>query len=183
MEQYRGVQGPAGATPENSPLRSPMRRDRGAAMGQVRGKEGEKEAGGKCGRRNLGSAGNNGVCEASRVAHDFPGVGDKEGGREASGVAENPGGGGHHGVGGRVESHQGANTPGVAEERRGEETPGGPTVTEVGPGEDGRGRGGGQKPTHRPSKQDAGSQRQQRWADERTADGGSARHNGDGGGR
>ena len=53
--------------------------------------------------------------ESSGVAHESPKVGDEEGGREASGVAENPGEG-RHGVGGGVNSPQGANTPRVAEE-------------------------------------------------------------------
>ena len=41
-----------------------------------------------------------------------------------------------------VKSPQGAKNPGVAEEPRGDETTRGPTATEVGPGEDRRGRGG-----------------------------------------
>ena len=48
-----------------------------------------------------------------------------------------------HGVGGGVKSPQGADIPGVDEEPRGDKTPGGPTATEVGSGEDGWERGGG----------------------------------------
>ena len=39
----------------------------------------------------------------------------------------------------------GADTPGVAEDNWGDETPEGPTATEVGPGEDKQGRGRGDK--------------------------------------
>ena len=53
-------------------------------------------------------------CEASRLAHESPGVGDEEGSRETSGGAENPRGS-HQGVGGGVELPQGTNTPGVTE--------------------------------------------------------------------
>ena len=54
-------------------------------------------------------------------------------------------GGGRHGVGGGVESPQGADTPGVAERPRRDETPGGLTAAQGRPGEDGQGRGGGDK--------------------------------------
>ena len=47
-----------------------------------------------------------------------------------------------HGVVGGVKSPQGADIPGVDEEPRGDKTPGGPTATEVGSGEDGWERGG-----------------------------------------
>ena len=89
----------------------------------------------------MGVWGDDGGREASRVSHEYPGVGDKEGGRETSGVAENPQRS-RHGVGGGVESPQGAGTPGVAELPRGDETPGGTTASEGGPREDGEGRGG-----------------------------------------
>ena len=46
-------------------------------------------------------------------------------------------------MGGGVESPQGVNIPGVAEEPREDETPGGPTAAQGGPGEDEQGRGGG----------------------------------------
>ena len=62
------------------------------------------------------------VCEASGVANDFSGVGDKEGGHEASGVTENPREY-HQGVEGGVESPQDTNTPGVAEFPWGDENP------------------------------------------------------------
>ena len=93
----------------------------------------------------MGVPGDDGGCEASGVAHKSPGVGDEEGGREASGVAEKPGGG-RHGVGGGVELPQGADTPGVDEVPQGDETPGVLTSTEIGPREDGRGRGGDENP-------------------------------------
>ena len=56
--------------------------------------------------------------EASRVAHESLGVGDKEGGHEASGVAENPRRY-RQGVGGGFELPHGIETPGVAELPRG----------------------------------------------------------------
>ena len=67
-------------------------------------------------------------------------------------MAENPQGGRNR-VGGGVKSPQGANNPGVAKDPRGDETPGGPTSTEVGTGEDGRGRGGEEKKTNPPPEQ------------------------------
>ena len=45
-----------------------------------------------------------------------------------------------------VESPQGANTPGVAEVPRGDDTPGGTTVTKSGPREEGQGQGGDKNP-------------------------------------
>ena len=54
----------------------------------------------------------NGGHKAYRVDHKFPGVGDKEEGREASGVANNPLGS-CQGVGEGVELPQGNETPGV----------------------------------------------------------------------
>ena len=95
--------------------------------------------------------GNNGGCESSGMAHNSSGVGDKAGGREASGVAENPRGY-RQGVGGGFEFPQGTNTPRVAELPRGDETPRATTASERVPGEDRRGRGGGQNPPHHPSK-------------------------------
>ena len=62
------------------------------------------------------------VCEASGVANDFSGVGDKEGGHEASGVTENPRGS-CQGVGEGVKSPQGTDTPGVTELPRGMKPP------------------------------------------------------------
>ena len=62
--------------------------------------------------------GNERGCEASRVDHEYPRVGDEEGGHKTSGV-------------GRVDSPQGADNPGVAKEPRGDESPGGPIVTKV----------------------------------------------------
>ena len=44
-----------------------------------------------------------------------------------------------------VESPQGADTPGVDEEPRGDKPPGGPTAAEGGLGEDGRGQRGGEE--------------------------------------
>ena len=86
------------------------------------------------------------------MAHKSSGVGDEEGGREASGVAENPRGY-CQGVGGGVESPQGIDTPGVAEFTRGDETPRATTAGEGVPGEDGRGMGGyGNPPTTRVTK-------------------------------
>ena len=48
-------------------------------------------------------------------------------------------------MGGRVESPQGADTPGVAEGPRGNKTPGGTTAAQDRHGEDRQGRGGGEK--------------------------------------
>ena len=49
---------------------------------------------------------------------------------------------------GGVESPQGVDTPGVAEEPRGKKKTGGPTAAEGGPGEDGQGRGRGDENPH-----------------------------------
>ena len=68
-------------------------------------------------------------------------VGYKEGGREACGVAENPGGD-HQGVVGVAELPLGLDTPRVAELPKGDENPGVATKGEGVPREDGRGRGG-----------------------------------------
>ena len=56
------------------------------------------------------------------VAPESPRVGEEKGGRKASRVAGNPEGG-RHGVGLGVESLQGADTPGVAEDPWGDKTP------------------------------------------------------------
>ena len=82
--------------------------------------------------------GNNEVREASGVAHEYPGVRDKEGGREASRMAENPWGS-CQGVGGGVKFPQGNDTPGVAELSQGEKTPRVTTVGASKPREDGTG--------------------------------------------
>ena len=84
--------------------------------------------------------GNYGGREASGLDPKTHRVRGKEEGREASGVAENPGGG-RHGVGRGVELPQGADTPGVAEGPRGDETPGGPTAAQDRREEDGQERG------------------------------------------
>ena len=84
--------------------------------------------------------------EVSGVAHESPGVGDKEGGREASGVAENPRGS-HHTVGGGVELPHGNITPGMTELPRGDETPGVNTAGTRNQREDGRGQGGDENPS------------------------------------
>ena len=72
-------------------------------------------------------------------------MGDEEGGRKASGVAEKPQGS-RQGVGGGVESPQGTNTPIVTELPQGDETPGVTTTKEV-PREDRQGWGGDENPT------------------------------------
>ena len=90
--------------------------------------------------------GNDGGRESYGVDHESPGVGDEEGGHGASGVAEIIRGS-RQGVGGGVDSPQGANTPVVAELPQGDETPGGTTASKGGPREDGRGQGGGKNPT------------------------------------
>ena len=89
------------------------------------------------------------ACRRENPDGDPSGVGNREGGHEASGVAENPGGD-RQGVGWVVESPQGINTPGVEELPREDETFGVPTKGEVVPGEGGGGRGGdGNLPTTR----------------------------------
>ena len=83
------------------------------------------------------------------MAHESPGVGDEEGGRKASGVAEKPRGS-RQGVGGGVELPQGADTPKVATVPQRDKTPGVTTARASKPREDGRGRGGDEKsPTTR----------------------------------
>ena len=110
----------------------------------VRPGQGKKNGGRRenAGDVTLGVQGNNRGRKASGVDHESHRVGEGEGGREASGVEENPGGG-RHGVGGGVEWTQGADTPGVAEGPIGDKTPGGPTAAQGRPGEDGQGQGGG----------------------------------------
>ena len=75
------------------------------------------------------------------MAHESPGLGDKEGGREASGVAENPQGS-RQGVGGGVELQQGTDTPGVAELPLEGKTPRVTIAGEGTPRKDGWERGG-----------------------------------------
>ena len=70
--------------------------EQGAKKGGRRGWEGAEP---------LGVGGNLGVCEASKVDPETHGVEGEEGGREASGVEENPGTG-RHGVGRGVELSQ-----------------------------------------------------------------------------
>ena len=95
-------------------------------------------------------------CEASGAAHKYPGVGDEEGGHEASGEAEKPGGF-RHGVGGGVESPQGANTSGVAKVPQGDKKPGGTISTEGGPRDNGWGRGGYKNPPTDPATRKQGA--------------------------
>ena len=83
--------------------------------------------------------GNDRGCEASRVAHESPGVGAEEGGREASRVWENPRGS-RQGVNEGVELPEGTDTPGVLDLPRRDETLGVRTAGEGEPREDGRGR-------------------------------------------
>ena len=72
-------------------------------MGRVRGKK-EKEGGQRenTGGETLGVRGNDGVRKAPGMAHKSPIVGDEEGGREASGVAENHRGRSRSGQGSQV---------------------------------------------------------------------------------
>ena len=72
-------------------------------------------------------------------------MGYKEGGRKASGVAENPRGN-RQIVGGGVELPQVIDIPVVAELPRGDENPGVTTKGEGVPGEDVRGQGGDANP-------------------------------------
>ena len=96
----------------------------------------------KVGAEPSGVGENNGDREASIFDPKSHGVGEGDGGRAASGVADKLGGG-RHGVGGGVESPQGADTPGMEEGPRGDETLGSPTASQGRRGEDGRGQGGG----------------------------------------
>ena len=89
--------------------------------------------------------GDKGGLKASGVANKPSGVGDKEGGREAARVAENPRGY-SQGVRGGVESPQGIDTPIAAELPRGYETPGVITESKRVPGYDRRGWGGDRNP-------------------------------------
>ena len=84
--------------------------------------------------------GDTGVCKASGVAHKSPGVGDEEGGREASGVAENPQTS-RQGVGGGIESPQGNGTSGVTELPQGDKKTRVTTAGGSKPREDRRGQG------------------------------------------
>ena len=76
--------------------------------------------------------------KASGVAHEYSGLGEKEGGCEASGVVENQQGY-RQGVGGGGDSPQGTSTSGVAELPRGDETPRVTTAGDEVPGEEGWG--------------------------------------------
>ena len=79
------------------------------------------------------------------MATNPSGVRGDGGGREAYGVAENPGGE-RHGVGGGVKSLQGIITPGVDVLSWRDKTPGVATTSKGVPEEGGRGRGGEIKP-------------------------------------
>ena len=79
------------------------------------------------------------------MAHKSPGVGEEEGGREASGVAETPQRSCQV-VGGGVELPQGTNTPGVAELPQGDKNPRMITAGKGVPREDGWGREGDKTP-------------------------------------
>ena len=74
-------------------------------------------------RESSGVGGDSGSRKASKVDHGSLGVVDDEGGREASGVAENSGEN-RQGVHGGVELPQGIGNLGVIEFPQGEETPG-----------------------------------------------------------
>ena len=97
------MRGPAEATARNPPPRRPTRRGCGAVMGNgtSKGEKGDRRGWERAEPLRLGR--NFGGCEASAVDPEIHGVGGGEGGREASGVGENPGGR-RHGVGGGVES-------------------------------------------------------------------------------
>ena len=122
----------------------PQRPQRGITEGRCIGAGGCHEAE-KRGRERVASRRENPAGESS-------GVGIRERGPEASGVAENPGRD-RQGVGGGVKLPRGINTPGVEELPRGDKTYG---VTPEGdrvPGAEGRGRGGGRtSPTNRDTK-------------------------------
>ena len=111
----------------------------GSRQGQ-RGHDGGRQE--KVGAEPSGLVGNKGGHKASGVDPESHRVGEGEGGREASGVAENPREVRHR-VGGGVELPQDAGNPRVAEDPRGDETPGAPTASQYRRGEDGRGQGGG----------------------------------------
>ena len=138
--------GQAGATPGKPPSRPPTRRERGDAMGRGRYKGGYKEVGRKHMPAKPWECGvTTGSARPVRVAHESPGVGDKEGGLVASGLAENPQWS-RQGVDEGVELPQGNDTPGVTELSRGGETPG---VTTAGASKL-REDGGGGKETKTP---------------------------------
>ena len=128
-------------TPSATADKAGTRGRHGARQGQWEHDGGRRE---KVGAEPLGVGGNNGGRKASRVDPEPHGVGGEEGGREASGVAENPGEE-RHGVGGGVDSPQGNLTPRGAERPRGDETLGALTASQYRQGEDGQGRGGGDK--------------------------------------
>ena len=120
-----GAWGRHGARPAN----------RGRSGGQRENQEGESS----------GLRGDDGVREASGVAHESPGVGDEEGVRESSIVVKNTRGS-RQGVGGGVELPQGTDTPGVAEVPRGDKTPGLTIAGEGEPRKDRQGQGGDETP-------------------------------------
>ena len=100
-----------GRTPGNPPPRPPTRRERGAAMVRGRRKGGDKEAGGKHVPEKPRECGETaGDTRPLKWPTSPPGVGYEEGGREASGVAENPQGF-HHGVGGGSSRHMALTPP------------------------------------------------------------------------
>ena len=114
--------------------------------------------------------GNKGGREAYGVEPESHAVGEGEGGREASGVAENPGGGRHE-VGKGFESPQCANTPRVAEGPRGDKTLGAPTSSQYQRGEERRGRRGRDEnpPTARATRRQGGDGSDGASRGERTA--------------
>ena len=133
--------------------------------------------------RNLGSVGKQrgpqGLHSGPRVPRSGEGGGGPRGlrsGKTPRGV--------RHGVDGEVESPQGADTPGVAEGPRRDKTLGAPTAAQGGTGEDGQGRGGGDEnpPTARATRMQ-GDDGNDGKPMVRKADGGAARHGGDGRGK
>ena len=106
----------------------------------VRGRHGEWKAQGEkkggwldnTGSKTSGVWVNDGGRKASPVAHESPRVGNKEGGTRPPEWWKSLGGK-RNGVGRGVDSEQGTDTPGVAEEPRGGGNPRDPTATEVGP--------------------------------------------------
>ena len=108
-------------------------------MGQGRSKGGGSQAGGKTRPASPRECGvTTGGRKASGVAHEYSGLGEKEGGCEASEVVENQQGY-RQGVGGGGDSPQGTSTSGVAELPRGDETPRVTTAGDEVPGEEGWG--------------------------------------------
>ena len=114
----------------------------GASTGLRGGIAGRRE---NSARESSVVGGDTGGLKASGVDHKPSGVEDKEGGREAARVAENPRGY-SQGVRGGVKSPQGIDTPIAAELPRGYETPGVITESKRVPGYDRRGWGGDRNP-------------------------------------